>query len=67
MPAGSVTTASTFPLSELPDHDLILAVATDLAVDPSFVEKDWHATQLIATVAEHCPAEKLNATYVLPS
>ena len=40
-----------FPLNEFPDRDLIQAVATELAVDASFVEKDWHATQLIATAA----------------
>lgn len=26
-------------------------VATELGVDPSFVEKDWHAIRLVATVA----------------
>ena len=35
----------------LPDRELIEAIATDLAVDPSFVEKDWHAIRLVATVA----------------
>ena len=33
-----------------PDPDLIEAVATDLGVDPSFVEKDWYAIRLVATI-----------------
>lgn len=40
-----------FPLSESPDPILLEAVATDLGVDPSFVEKDWHAIRVIAAVA----------------
>ncbi len=39
-------------MSASPSQELIEAVATDLAVDPSFVEKDWHATQVIARIAE---------------
>ena len=35
----------------LPDPELIEAIATDLGVDPSFVEKDWYAVRLVATVA----------------
>lgn len=42
-------------MSDSPEQDLVVAVATELAVDPSFVEKDWHATQLIATVAAVTP------------
>ena len=34
-----------------PDHDLIERIASDLSVDPSFVEKDWHAMRLVAVVA----------------
>ena len=33
-----------------PGPELIEAVATDLGVHPSFVEKDWYAIRLIATV-----------------
>ena len=33
-----------------PDPELIEAVATDLGVDPSFVEKDWYALRLVATI-----------------
>ena len=33
-----------------PDPELIVAVATELGVDPSFVEKDWYAMRLVATV-----------------
>ena len=33
-----------------PAPELIEAIATDLGVDPSFVEKDWHAIRLVATV-----------------
>ncbi len=39
-------------MSDDPSQELLEAVATDLAVDPSFVEKDWHATQIIARIAE---------------
>lgn len=42
-------------MSDSPEQELVVAVATELAVDPSFVEKDWHATQLIATVAAVTP------------
>lgn len=33
-----------------PDHDLIEAIATDLGVEPSFVEKDWYAIRFVATI-----------------
>ena len=33
-----------------PAPELIDAIATDLGVDPSFVEKDWYAIRLVATV-----------------
>lgn len=32
-----------------PEPELIEAIATDLGVDPSFVEKDWYAIRLVAT------------------
>lgn len=35
----------------LPEPELVEAIATDLGVDPSFVEKDWYAIRLVATVA----------------
>ena len=35
-----------------PNHDLIEAIATDLGVDPSFVEKDWYAIRLVATIID---------------
>ena len=44
-------------MSDSPSQDLLEAVATELAVDPSFVEKDWHATQIIAGIAARGPAE----------
>ena len=33
-----------------PEPELIEAIATDLGVDPSFVEKDWYAIRLVATI-----------------
>jgi len=33
-----------------PEPDLLEAIATDLGVDPSFVEKDWYAIRLVATI-----------------
>lgn len=33
------------------DPDLVSAIAIELAVDPSFVEKDWHAMRLVAAIA----------------
>ena len=33
-----------------PEPDLIEAIATDLGVHPSFVEKDWYAIRLVATI-----------------
>ena len=50
-PAKSVTMANSLSSSAFPDPALLEAVATELGVDPSFVEKDWHATQAIAAVA----------------
>jgi len=38
-------------LSGYPDKDLIQRIAAELAVDPSFVEKDWHAVRLVGLVA----------------
>lgn len=38
-------------MSAPPDRELIEAIAADLGVDPSFVEKDWHAMRLVAVVA----------------
>lgn len=37
-------------MSAPPDWELLQAVAADLGVDPSFVEKDWHAIRLVAVV-----------------
>ena len=34
-----------------PDRQLLEAVAEQLGVEPSFVEKDWHATRIVAAVA----------------
>jgi predicted nucleotidyltransferase component of viral defense system len=34
-----------------PDQDLVLAIAAELGVDPSYVEKDWQAMRLVAAVA----------------
>lgn len=33
-----------------PEPELIEAIATDLGVDPSFVEKDWYAIRLVAAI-----------------
>ena len=33
-----------------PDPELLEAIATDLGVDPSFVEKDWYAIRLVAAI-----------------
>ena len=32
-----------------PDPELVAAIATELGVDPSFVEKDWYAIRLVAS------------------
>jgi predicted nucleotidyltransferase component of viral defense system len=44
-------------LSAHPDQHLFEAIAAELGVDPSFVEKDWHAMRLVALLAgiEHDP------------
>ncbi len=44
-------------MSASPGQELLEAVATELAVDPSFVEKDWHATQIIAGITARGSAE----------
>lgn len=43
-----------------PDQKLVEGIATDLGVDPSFIEKDWHAMRMVSVLAgvEHsgfCP------------
>ena len=38
----------TSSLSALPDRQLLLAIAAELGVDPSLVEKDWHAVLIEA-------------------
>lgn len=35
-----------------PDQELLQAIAADLGVDPSFVEKDWQAMRLVAVVGK---------------
>ena len=42
--------ANSLSSSAFPDPALLEAVAAELGADPSFVEKDWHATQAIAAV-----------------
>lgn len=44
-------------MSASPSQELLEAVATELAVDPSFIEKDWHATQIIAGITTRGSAE----------
>ena len=34
-----------------PDKELLETIAAELGVDPSFVEKDWHAMRLVAVLA----------------
>ena len=38
-------------MNESPDQQLLEAIAAELGVDPSFVEKDWHATRMLPKVA----------------
>jgi hypothetical protein len=33
-----------------PDVKLIEQIAEELAIDPSFVEKDWYATQIVRVI-----------------
>lgn len=37
--------------NEFPDTDLLESIAADLRVDASFIEKDWHATHLLALIS----------------
>lgn len=39
------------------DPDIILEIATELGVAPSFIEKDWYAVQVIKLVSEHSTNE----------
>lgn len=34
------------------DPDVVLEIATELGVDPAFVEKDWHAVQALSLIAD---------------
>lgn len=38
-------------MSASPDQESFQAIATELGVDPSFIEKDWHAVRLVAVLA----------------
>ena len=35
------------------DPEVVVEVATDLGVEPGFVEKDWYAVQVLAAIATY--------------
>jgi predicted nucleotidyltransferase component of viral defense system len=39
-------------LNAQPDAEIIQAIAIELAVDPSFVEKDWHAMRVVGAIVD---------------
>ncbi len=45
-------TEGTFLLKKPPNKNAIQDVALELGVDPSFIEKDWYAVQLLALISE---------------
>ena len=44
-------------MSDSPSQGLLEAVATELAVDPSIIEKDWHVTRQLAAILKRRQAE----------
>jgi len=40
-----------------PSAELILEIATELGVAPSFIEKDWYAVQVLKLISEYSTAE----------
>ncbi len=39
-------------LKKSPDKDLIQDISLELGIDPSFIEKDWYAVQLLVLISE---------------
>ncbi len=45
-------TEGIFPLKKPPDKTIIQDISSELGIDPSFIEKDWYAVQLLALISE---------------
>ena len=41
-----------FLLKKLPDKAVIQDISSEFGVDPSFIEKDWYAVQLLVLISE---------------
>ncbi len=41
-----------FPLKKLPNKSDIQDISLELGIDPSFIEKDWYAVQLLVLLSE---------------
>lgn len=41
-----------FLLKKLPDKAVIQDISSELGIDPSFIEKDWYAVQLLVLISE---------------
>ena len=39
-------------LKKSPDKIVIQDISLELGIDPSFIEKDWYAVQLLALISE---------------
>lgn len=52
MHAVLVITEGIFLLKKSPDKDAILDIALELGIDPSFIEKDWYAVQLLSLISD---------------
>ena len=46
------TMEGTSPLKKLPNKSDIQDISLELGIDPSFVEKDWYAVQLLVLLSE---------------
>lgn len=55
-------TATKLRLNMHLDSDLVMEVATELNVDPSFIEKDWYATEVMKVLST-CSGEQIRPLF----
>ena len=45
-------TEGIFPLKKSPNEEIIEDISLELGIDPSFIEKDWYAVQLLVLISQ---------------
>lgn len=59
----SDTTESISLLKKSPDKTVIQDIALELGIDPSFIEKDWYAVQLLVLISELQGSRDINMVF----